>query len=258
MGFWTSGPVLGSLVVFVVASHTIGGNPSPAFWVHEYHIAGIVGLVVFVIAALRLRELSPGLRDQLMVTMRDRALIEARAKGIDIEASLRNPLGQLLKPDVVVSALGISVFLLIYYTAVGFALIYFTTVFGFSVHDGNALGNWNWGFNVIAVILFGFISDKLRVRKPFMIVGGVGAAIMIVVCTSSRSATDQLLPHGGPPGRSWRSPSAWPTCPGWRASPRRSRPATRPSRPPGWPSGAGSSGWSCSSPTCCCRPSSTP
>ena len=72
-------------------------------------------------------------------------------------------------------------FLLIYYTAVGFALIYFTTVFGFSVHDGNALGNWNWGFNVIAVILFGFISDKLRVRKPLMILGGVGAAIMIVL-----------------------------------------------------------------------------
>ncbi len=184
MGFWTSGPVLGSLVVFVVASHTIGGNPSPAYWVHEYHIAGIVGLVVFVIALLGLRELSPGLRDQLMVTMRDRALVEARAKGIDIQESLRNPWGQLLKADVVVSALGIAVFLLIYYTAVGFALVFLNTVFGFSVHDGNALGNWNWGFNVIAVIMFGFISDKLRVRKPLMIAGGVGAAIMIVIYLS--------------------------------------------------------------------------
>src|ERR1700678_4502006 len=179
MGFWTSGPVLGSLVVFVVASHTIGGNPSPAFWVHEYKICGIAGLVVFVIAAIGLRELSPGLRDQLMVTMRDRALVEAKAKGIDIEASLRNPFGQLMQLDVIVSALGISIFLLIYYTAVGFALIFFTTVFGFSVKDGNALGNWNWGFNVIAVILFGFISDRLRVRKPLMIAGGVGSAIMI-------------------------------------------------------------------------------
>src|SRR5215467_10085125 len=36
MGFWTSGPVLGSLVVFVVASHTIHGTPSPRFWTHEY------------------------------------------------------------------------------------------------------------------------------------------------------------------------------------------------------------------------------
>jgi MFS family permease len=181
MGFWTAGPVLGSLVVFIVASHTIGSNPSPSFWTHEYHIAGIAGLVVAVIALFGLRELSPGLRDQLMVTMRDRALIEARAKGIDIEASLRNPWKQLLKVDVIVSALGIAVFLLIYYTAVGFALVFLTTVFGFSVHDGNALGNWNWGFNVIAVLAFGFISDKLRVRKPLMIIGGIGAAIMIVV-----------------------------------------------------------------------------
>ena len=50
----------------------------------------------------------PALRDQLMVTMRDRALIEARAKGIDIEAALQNPFRQLLKADVVISALAVS------------------------------------------------------------------------------------------------------------------------------------------------------
>ena len=181
MGFWTSGPVLGSLIVAVVASHTIGATPSPSFWTHEYRICGIAGLIVAAIAVIGLRELSPGLRDQLMVTMHDRALIEARAKGLDIQSALRNPWRQLLKLDVVVSALGISIFLLVYYTAVGFGLIYFVTVFGFNVKDGNGLGNWNWGFNVIAVILFGIISDRLRVRKPFMLVGGVAAAVMMVV-----------------------------------------------------------------------------
>jgi MFS family permease len=115
-----------------------------------------------------------------MVTLHDRALIEAKAKGIDVEASLRSPLRQLLRPDVIISSLGITLFLLVYFTAVGFALIYFTTVFAFSVHDGNALGNWAWGFNFIAVILFGIISDRLGVRKPIMI-AGVGAAVMMVV-----------------------------------------------------------------------------
>ena len=81
MGFWTSGPVLGSLVVFVVASHVIHGNPSPIFWVTLYRICGIAGLIIFALALVGLRELSPGLRDQLMVSMQDRALIEARAKG---------------------------------------------------------------------------------------------------------------------------------------------------------------------------------
>ncbi len=182
MGFWTSGPVVGSLIVAVVGSATVPAIVhDPRFWTHEYRICGIAGLVVFVIALAGLRELSPQLRDQLMVTMRDRALIELRAKGIDVEAALRRPFRQLLKPDVLVSAFAVSVMLLIYYTAVGFALIYFTTIFGFSVKDGNGLGNWNWGFNVIAVILIGVISDRFRVRKPFMVIGGVAAAVMTVV-----------------------------------------------------------------------------
>ncbi len=116
-----------------------------------------------------------------MVSIRDRALIEARAKGLDIEAALKHPFRQLLKPDIVISAFAVSVMLLIYYTAVGFSLIYLTTVFGFSVKDGNGLGNWNWGFNVIAVLLVGIISDRFRVRKPFMVIGGVIAAVMVVV-----------------------------------------------------------------------------
>ena len=182
MGFWTSGPVLGSLIVAVVGSATIPAVVSSTrFWTHEFRICGIAGLVVFVIALVGLKELSPQLRDQLMVTMRDRALIEARAKGIDIEAALRHPFRQLMKPDVLISATAVSLMLLVYYTAVAFSVIYLTSIFGFSVKDANGLGNWNWGFNVIAVILIGVISDRLRVRKPFMVLGGVGAAVMIVI-----------------------------------------------------------------------------
>jgi ACS family D-galactonate transporter-like MFS transporter len=185
MGFWTSGPVIGSLIVSVVGSATVPAIVNDdKFWTHEYRICGIAGLVVFVIALVGLKELSPRLRDQLMVTLRDRALIEAKAKGLtdeDIEAALRRPFRQLLKTDVIVSSIAVSIMLLIYYTAVAFAVIYLTTVFGFSVKDANGLGNWNWGFNVLAVILVGVISDRFRVRKPFMVIGGVLAAVMTVI-----------------------------------------------------------------------------
>jgi MFS family permease len=185
MGFWTSGPVIGSLIVSVVGSATVPAIVNDdRFWTHEYRICGIAGIVVFVIALVGLKELSPRLRDQLMVTMRDRALIEAKAKGLtdaDIEAALRHPFRQLLKTDVIVSSIAVSIMLLIYYTAVAFAVIYLTTVFGLSVKDANGLGNWNWGFNVIAVILIGIISDRFRVRKPFMVIGGVLAAVMTVI-----------------------------------------------------------------------------
>ncbi len=185
MGFWTSGPVLGSLIVAEVGSLTIPATTTPQndprFWTSQYHYCGIAGLVVFVIALIWLKELSPNLRDQLMVTLRDRALIEAKAKGIDIEAALRHPFRQLLKADVVVSALAVSLMLMIYYTAVGFSVIYLSSMFGLSTKDANGLGNWNWGFNVIAVILIGVISDRFKVRKPFMVVGGAAAAVMTVI-----------------------------------------------------------------------------
>jgi MFS family permease len=182
MGFWTSGPVVGSLIVAAVGSATIPAVVSdPRFWTHEYRICGIAGLIVFVITLVGLRELSPQLRDQLMVTMRDRALIEARAKGIDVEAALRHPFRQLLKADIIISAIAVSLMLLIYYTAVGFAVIYLNSVFGFSVKNANGLGNWNWGFNVIAVVLVGIIADRFHVRKPFMVIGGILAAVMTIV-----------------------------------------------------------------------------
>jgi MFS family permease len=185
MGFWTSGPVVGSLIVAVVGSATVPAIVhDPRFWTHEYRICGIVGLVVFLIALVGLRELSPRLRDQLMVTMRDRALVEARAKGLtdaDLEAALRHPFRQLLKLDIIISALGVSIMLLIYYTAVAFLVIYITTVFGFTIKNANGLGNWEWGFNVIAVVGIGIISDRFRVRKPFMVIGGIIGAVMTVV-----------------------------------------------------------------------------
>jgi MFS transporter, ACS family, D-galactonate transporter len=182
MGFWTSGPVVGSLIVAVIGSATVPAVVNNTrFWTHEYHICGIAGLVVFLIALVGLRELSPRLRDQLMVSMRDRALIEARAKGLDVESLLHHPFRQLLKLDVVLSALAVSIMLLIYYSAVGFLVIYITTVFGFTVKNANGLGNWQWGFNVIAVILIGMVSDFFRVRKPFMVIGGILAAVMTVV-----------------------------------------------------------------------------
>jgi MFS family permease len=178
MGFWTLGPVLGSLVVAVVSTNTVSHLGS---WQDQFIICGIAGLVVAAVAIVGLKELSPGLRDQLMVSHRDRALIEARARGLDIEGSLRNPWRQVLHLDVIGSAFAISVFLIIYYTAVGFFTVYFTTLHGFSLSTANSIGNWFWAFDAGALILVGIVSDRLRVRKPFMVLGGVGAIVMTII-----------------------------------------------------------------------------
>jgi MFS family permease len=178
MGFWTLGPVVGSLVVAIVSTNTVSHLGA---WQDQFIICGIVGLVVGVVALFGLKELSPRLRDQLMVSFRDRALIEARARGLDIEDSLRHPWRQMMHLDVIGSAFAISVFLLIYYTAVGFFTVYFTTLHGYSLSKANSIGNWFWAFDAGALILVGIISDRLRVRKPFMVIGAVGGIVMTII-----------------------------------------------------------------------------
>jgi len=176
MGFWTLGPVLGSLVVSAFVS---GGATTS--WQDQYRTSGIIGLIVFVVALLGLRELSPRLRDQLMVSRKDRALIEARAAGIDLEAGLKRPFRQMLHVDVIGSAFAISVFLIIYYVAVGFFPVFFETVFGYSQSKANTLGNYFWAFDAGGLLIVGAISDRFRVRKPFMVLGAVLAIIFTTI-----------------------------------------------------------------------------
>ncbi len=178
MGFWTLGPVIGSLCVSEVSSHTLSHLHA---WQDQFIICGLAGLGIFVIALFGLRELSPGLRDQLMVSMKDRALIEARAKGATATTSPAHPWRQMLKTDIVGSAFAIAVFLLIYYTAVGFFTIYFTSIFGFSLAQANGIGNWFWAFDAGGLVVVGLLSDLIKVRKPFMVVGALGAIAMTIV-----------------------------------------------------------------------------
>ncbi|MFD4548601.1 MFS transporter [Streptomyces sp. NPDC058246] len=180
MGYWTMGPVIGSLVVTSVTSSTL----SSATWEDEVRYSGAAGLIVFVVALFALRELSPGLRDQIMVSLRDRALVEARAKGLDTEAVRRGEWRQMMRLDILGSAFAIAIFLLLYYAAVGNFVVYFSTTFGYSEQRTNGLANWYWAANALALIAAGLLSDRLLVRKPFMIIGGVGAIVATAVFAS--------------------------------------------------------------------------
>ena len=51
-------------------------------------------------------------------------LNELKARGLDLAASLANPWRQMLKLDIIGSALGVSVLLLVYYTTVAFGVVY--------------------------------------------------------------------------------------------------------------------------------------
>ena len=107
-----------------------------------------------------------------MVSMRDRALIEARARGIGPGAALKGQWRQMLRFDIIGSAFAIAVFLLLYYIAGRLPRRLLRHRCSATPRPRpTALGNWYWIANAIALIVTGLLSDRLRVRKPFMIVG---------------------------------------------------------------------------------------
>ncbi|MGO8870797.1 MAG: MFS transporter [Acidimicrobiales bacterium] len=193
MGFWTVGPVAGSLITSIVANHTLNHflyRSGQSGWKSQFVISGVSSLVVFVFAMFFMKDLSSRLRDQLMVNQQDRALIEARARGIsidDVVAATAHPWRQILKWDLVGSAIGISLFLLVYYAASAFFTIYWATVFknsnglNFTTAQANGLNTWFWATDAIALIVFGVLSDRFRVRKPFMLIGAVGSIVMLII-----------------------------------------------------------------------------
>lgn len=175
MGLWNCGPVAGSLVVSIVAAATLEhfGNT----WTSQFRISGIVGLITFVIALLAMKELSPQLRDQLVVRAKESILVDARAS-VGFEANLDKPFHQLFKLDIVGTALGSALLLLLYFTLVGFGPILYATAFHFNASQANAVAAWAWGANVVVSLLVGFLFDWTGLRKPWMIVGG----ILTVIC----------------------------------------------------------------------------
>jgi MFS family permease len=180
MGFWALGPTMGALAASLVATHTLT-HLHP--WQDQFIISGLACLAVVVIAFCFLRELSPRLRDQLMVSEEDRALIEARARGLseeDVSAAVSHPFRSMLRLDLISSSLAVSLLLLFYFASVSVLTLYWVVVFGRSTPDANGINVWYAAVLSGTLVLFGVLSDRLRVRKPFMLVGAVACIVMTV------------------------------------------------------------------------------
>ena len=180
MGFWALGPTMGALAASLVATHTLT-HLHP--WQDQFLISGLACMGVVVISFFFLRELSPQLRDQLMVSEQDQALIEARARGLsdeDVITASTHPYRSMLRLDLISSSLAVSLLLLFYFASVSVLTLYWVVVFGRSTPDANGINVWYASFACGTLVLFGVLSDLLRVRKPFMLVGAVACMVMTV------------------------------------------------------------------------------
>jgi len=185
MAFWTVGPVLGSLLVTEVSSHTLDSHPR---WQFQFEVAGWAGLAVCVLALLFLRELNRADRDRIIGALEAETGAALNSRGLSHEAATAHPYRQMFRIDIVGPAIGISVFLLMYYTAIGVLPVYFQTDLNFSASQSNSLLNWLWATTAVSMLVFGALSDRLRVRKPLILAGAL-ATVPVEIAFLSKAGS---------------------------------------------------------------------
>lgn len=179
MSTWNLGPILGSLLVSSVASRTLDDHPD---WRFQYTVCGIVGLAAAIVGVLGFRELSPALRSQVFRTADDAAAAETRVE----DAAQASPAATatwrvLLTPRLLIPIVGIGLFLVFYFTRLGFWVIFFVTTRGFTGAEANGLSNWWWATSAVTLVAMGALADGLDIRKPLMLLGAVGSVVALSV-----------------------------------------------------------------------------
>jgi MFS family permease len=187
MGFWTFGPVAGYFVLSAVARAYLPLHVSFANWQNLYRFSGYAALVMFVVALLFLRELPAGIRSQRMAALNERVLVEVRARGLDLVSATKHRWRQMIHVNTILSSIAINLFLVIYFTAIAYFVFYLPEFLHFSLSSFNGIQEIYWGVNIVALVIWGALSDWLRVRKPFMVLGSAGTIVAIILLMNAKA-----------------------------------------------------------------------
>jgi OPA family glycerol-3-phosphate transporter-like MFS transporter len=171
-GFWTWGPVGANFLAAAIAGATL-----PLFggaWQSQFVIMGGISLVLSVVVALNIAELSPTLRATILQT-------EVRAVGrvtTDRPARMRD----LLRHRAIwAHCLGIAFWLVLYVTLVVYGQTMLVTTFGVSTAEASRIMMVFWVLNLGTLIAAGRLSDRLQLRRPLSLVGTIGSLAVIGV-----------------------------------------------------------------------------
>jgi ACS family D-galactonate transporter-like MFS transporter len=176
LGFYSIGPWGGQILATTVASLTL---PIYGTWQSQYVISSTLSLLVALVAFLGLRELGPGLRGQVVVRADD-ATLEERAAHFDAAAATRHAWRQMLRSSIILSSLGYVLYGVPRYTFNVFLPTYLNGVLALSLAQANGIASFFGLAFIGGSLAVGFCSDRLQVRKPFMLIGTLAVALTLL------------------------------------------------------------------------------
>jgi OPA family glycerol-3-phosphate transporter-like MFS transporter len=169
-GFWTWGPVGANFIAAAIAGATL-----PLFggaWQSQFIIMGCISLVLSIVVALNIAEISPTLRATILQT-------EQRAVGRATEERPARMSDLLRHREIWAHCLGIAFWLVLYITLVVYGQTMLVSTFGVSTAQASRIMMVFWVLNLATLIVAGRISDRLQLRRPLSL-GGTIASLAVI------------------------------------------------------------------------------
>jgi MFS family permease len=167
--FWAWGPVGASLLAAAIAGWTL-----PAFddsWRSQFVIMGIISAVFSIIIAANIADLSPELRAQIQ---------QSEYQSRQVVTDDRPPRAGTLfaRRNVWAHTVGISLWLVLYLTLALYGQTMIAQTFDLSASKASHVMSGFWLLNLGTLALAGRFSDRLQLRKPFLLGGTVTVLVV--------------------------------------------------------------------------------
>ncbi|MCL6599832.1 MAG: MFS transporter [Alicyclobacillus macrosporangiidus] len=187
-GFWTFGPVGSNFFANAVAGATL-----PIFhtWQSQFVIEGTVALAACILILFTIHDLSPQLRAKVIDSVQEVDAVNQQVRRDRLEEPKMREI--LRVPHVWTLTIGISLFLLTYLTIQSFGTTFLVQAFHYDTSQAAAIAKYFWLLNLATLLIAGWISDRLRLRK---IVSFVGAVLSVLYMFYFVSLVGQTIPEG--------------------------------------------------------------
>ncbi|MEN1967163.1 MFS transporter [Lentibacillus sp. N15] len=169
---WTFGPVGSNFFANGLAGWTL---PIFGTWESQFYIQGIIALGSAIFIMLFISDLSPQLREQIVTGKED--IKQINKKIITKRPEEQKKGGMLSVPHIVALSIGISLFLTTYVTIQAYGATLLEQGFDLSNSQAAAVAKYFWLFNLFTLVIAGWISDKLMLRKIISLIGAIAAVL---------------------------------------------------------------------------------
>jgi MFS family permease len=168
-GFWTWGPVGANFLAAAIAGATLSlFNES---WRSQFVIMGSISLVISIVIAFNIADLSPELRARIQQT-------EHRTVAIADQGRPARVRDLFAHRHIWAHLIGISLWLVLYLTLTLYGQTMLAHTFHLSAASASGIMTGFWVLDLIMLVVIGRISDRLQLRKPISVLGTVAAVII--------------------------------------------------------------------------------